>query len=235
MTDWDSQRTIEHRQTTLSFAVGLTDAFTGGHPDHDDVIVDLVGERADPVRNPSGYYVFVDLEADVVTLVVDGGDEYADVRRTVVLDESAGAESTGGTDADTHVVTDPKEPLEIVLTPTPAYAFPGSTTVVRGHVEDAGGAPIAGASVSLREFDPVVETTDTGEFALWVPATGEDVQRRDGRNVVVVDGDAGNGRAIADGDGADPTLVVSHPDHGERAEPIEVAAGTKTVQYVTIE
>jgi hypothetical protein len=88
--------------------------------------------------------------------------------------------------------------------------------------------------VSLREFDPVVETTETGEYALWVPATGEDVQRREGRNVVVVGGNADNGRALADGDGTDPTLVVDHPDYDEVTERVAVDAGTKTVHYVTV-
>jgi len=246
MTDWHPPRTVDHREATLSFAVRLTDAFTGNRPEDVTVAIDPVD--VDPVLNPSGYHVFLDLDADAVTLTVDGGDDYVDERRRVLFDPEAadadpGSDTAVAGDDDgseavpTHVVEDPSTPLEIELTPTPAYAFPSSTTTVRGHVEDADGDPVAGATVTLREFDPVVETTDSGEFALWAPVTAEHVVRRDGRNVVVVDSIDGNGTsgtALADGDGTDPTLVVEHPDFGETTEPVEVAAGARTVHYVTL-
>lgn len=234
MTDWEPPRTVAHHETSLAFAVSLVDEFTGDRPDN-GVDVALETLDATPVSNPGGYFVFLDLNADEVIVTVDGGDRYADERRRVVLDDDAdetGPDDTSG-GAMTHVVTDRSEPVEITLTPAPGYEFPPTATVVRGHVRDADSAPVAGATVSLREFDPEVETTATGEFALFVPVTAEDIQRRDGKNVVVVSD--GNGRALADGDGADPTLVVRHPDHGETAEQIEVAAGTRTVHYVTLE
>ena len=248
MTDWHPPRTVTHRETTLGFAVRLTDGFTGDWPDGATVEIDPAD--VEPVVNRSGYHLFLDVDADAVTLTVDGGDSYVDERRRVVLAHDADGDGAGNSDAEidtddvsgdvpTHVVTDPAEPIEIELTPTPAYAFPSSTTTVRGHVEDDDGDPVAGATVALREFDPTVATTDDGEFALWVPATAEHVARRDGRNVVVVDsidtgGNAG-GTALADGDGTDPTLVVDHPDHGETTEPVEVAAGSRTVHYVTLD
>jgi len=246
MTDWHPPRTVAHRDATLSFAVRLTDRFTGDRPEGTRFAVDPVD--VDPVTNRSGYHVFLDLDADAVTLTVDGGDRYVDERRRVLLapdvdpDDAPGTGDTdGGTDESeetppTHVVTDPGDPLEIDLCPTPAYGFPSSTTTVRGHVEDADGDPVAGATVALEEFDPVVETTGTGEFALWVPVSAEHVVRREGRNVVVVDSLASDGgTALADGDGTDPTLVVSHPERGGTSEGLEVAAGTRTVHYVTLE
>ncbi|MEF8851053.1 MAG: hypothetical protein V5A28_01355 [Haloarculaceae archaeon] len=239
MTDWHPPRTVSHRETELAFAVRLTDGFTGERPAGATLSLDPVD--ASPVTNRSGYRVFLDLDADAVTLAVDGGDRYVDERRRVVLsgDDDAADDTdadAGESDVPTHVVTDPADPLELELSPTPAYAFPSSTTVVRGHVEDADGDPVAGASVTLREFDPVVETTGTGEFALWVPVSAEHVVRRDDRDVVVVDQLASDGgAALADGDGTDPTLVVSHPDRGETSEPIEVAAGSRTVHYVTLQ
>jgi hypothetical protein len=247
MTDWHPPRTVAHRDTTLAFAVRLTDRFTGDRPDGATLSVDPVD--ADPVTNRSGYHVFRDVDADAVTLTVDGGDRYVDERRRVVLDPGADpddpADDAGAaaTDDDgereavpTRVVSDPSDPLEIGLSPTPAYGFPSSTTTVRGHVTDADGDPVAGATVALAALDPVVETTETGEFALWVPVSAEHVVRRDGRNVVVVDSLASDGgTALADGDGTDPTLVVSHPDYGETTEALEVAAGTRTVRYVTLD
>lgn len=242
MTDWNPPRTVSHREATLSFAVRLVDAFTGDRPEEVTLSVDPVD--AEPVTNQSGYHVFLDLAAEELTLTVDGGDAYVDERRHVVLDPDAGGNSGSDDGSEespdgvpTHVVTDVSEALAIELTPTPAYAFPTSTTVVRGHVRDGDGDPVAGATVTLREFDPVVETTETGEFAVWAPVSAEHVVRRDDRRVVVVDGVGGNsnGAALADGDGTDPTLVVDHPDHGETTEPIEVAAGTRTVHHVTLD
>jgi len=246
MTNWHPPRTVDHREATLAFAVRLTDGFTGDRPE--DVTVSIDPVDVDPVLNPSGYHVFLDLDADAVWLTVDGGDDYVDERRRVVLDPDAAdadpdnteiaADPDENEDVPTRVLDDSSDPIEIELTPTPAYAFPSSTTTIRGHVETADGDPVAGATVALREFDPVVETTATGEFALWAPVSAEHVVRRDGRNVVVVDSVGGNGTsgtALADGDGTDPTLVVDHPEYGETSEPVEVAAGDRTVHYVTLD
>ena len=241
MTDWHPPRTVSHREATLSVAVRLVDAFTGDRPEEVTLSVDPVD--AEPVTNRSGYHVFLDLAAAELTLTVDGGDAYADERRRVVLDPDAVEESDAADgaaspdDVETHVVTDVSEALTIELTPTPAYAFPTSATVVRGHVRTGDGDPVAGATVTLREFDPVVETTETGEFAVWAPVSADHVVRREDRRVVVVDAIGGNGTgaALADGDGTDPTLVVDHPDHGETTESLEVAAGTRTVHHVTLD
>lgn len=238
MTDWNPPRTVEHRGRSLAFAVQLVDQFTGDEP-ADGVTVEAESIDGSPVKNPSGYYLFLDLEPSEVTLVVDGGDRYVDQRRRIVVDEGGDADAAGrssGEEPPVHVVTDPSDPLVVSLPPTPAYEFPGTSTVLRGHVRDGDGEAVERASVSLREFEPVVETTGSGEYALWVPATAEQVLRRDGRNVVVADGVTGNGRRAADGGGGtDPTLVVSHPDYGEVAERIEVPAGTRTVCHVAFE
>ncbi|MEF8783312.1 MAG: hypothetical protein V5A39_02205 [Haloarculaceae archaeon] len=246
MTDWEPPRTVEHRETSIAFAVSLVDGFTGNRPDS-GITVALESVDAEPVANRSGYHVFLDLAVDEMTLSVGGGDRYVDERRRIVIADSedrpnaddppdrAEAAPAAADGIETSVVSDPAEPIEIELVPTPAYEFPPTATVVRGHVEDANGDPVTGATVSLREFDPEVETTDVGEFALFVPVTAEDVRRREGRNVVVVGGGAGNGRALTDGTGTDPTLVVDHPDGTETTRQIEVAAGTRTVHYVTVE
>lgn len=236
MTDWNPPRAVEHRGRSLDFAVRLVDRFTGDEPS-DEVTIEAASIDASPVKNPSGYHLFFDLEPSEVTLVVDGGDRYVDQRRHVVLEpDTAASDASNDGESQPHVVTDPSDPIVVSLSPTPAYEFPTTSTVLRGHVRDGDDQPVEGASVSLREFDPVVETTGTGEYALWVPATAEHVMRRNGGNVVVVDGLTGNGRRAADGGGGtDPTLVVSHPDYGDVAERIEVSAGTRTVCHVTLE
>jgi len=230
----DSPRTTEYRETTRGFAASLTDAFTGDRPSGVEVTLDPVDD--DPIVNPSGFHVFLAFEPDEVLLTVDGGDRYVDERRRVLLGEAAreADEADGADGPPVAVVDDPTEPVEVELTPTPAYEFPPTTTVLRGHVRDGDGDPVVGAEVRLREFDPVVETTEAGEYALFVPATSEDVTRRDGQNVVAVD-DGNGSRPVADGGtGVDPTLAVRHPDYGERAHRVEVAAGTSTVHHVTL-
>jgi hypothetical protein len=240
MTDREAPRTVEQRGRSLAFAVRLVDAFTGDQP-RDGVTVETDRSDVTPVRNASGYVCFLDVDADAVTMTIDGGDRYVDERRRVRLDEEADDGTPGGdrasADADppVSVVSDPSEPVVVELSPTPAYGFPDTTTVVRGHVMDEDEEPVGGARVSLREFDPVVETTASGEYALWVPVNATHVRSREDRSVVVVDGLTDAGRAAADGGpGTDPTLVVSHPTGGETAEQIEVRAGTRTVHYVTL-
>ena len=251
MTDWEAPRTVEHRRRSLAFALRLVDRFTGDQPTG-GVAVETASADVTPVRNASGYYLFLDVGGAEVTVTIDGGDRYVDERRRVVLDGPTGAASranevptedaeekeatdSGSEGPPEHVVADPAEPLVVALTPTPAYAFPETTTLIRGHVSDADGDPVARASVSLREIEPVVETTASGEFALWVPATARHVRSRDGRSEVVVDAVSSSGLAAADGGpGTDPTLVASHPDRGETSEQLEVAAGTRTVHYLTL-
>jgi hypothetical protein len=228
MTNDHRPRTVEKRGTNLSFAVLLRDVFTGGRPDA-DVDVRIDSALADSAVNPSGFHVFLDVEAESVTLTVDGGDDYVDQEWTVVL--SGSVPDTG----PVFEVSAPSDPLVVELTPTPAYEFPDTTTVIRGHVEDADGTPIDDATVTLQEFDPVVETTTNGEFALFVPATADQVMRRDGRNVVVVD-DGGDDQVVTNGGhGTDPTLEVTHPSHDDAVEQLEVESGTRNVHYVTLD
>lgn len=238
VTDWRTARTVEHRGSSLGLAVRLVDVFTGERPAA-DLSVSLAESDAAPVFNPSGYHVFLQLPAGSVTLVVDGDERYFDERRRIHL---SGEPTDAAADADgappSVALDDRTTPVVVELTPTPAYEFPDSTTTVRGHVEDADGAPIKGATVSLPEFDVATQTTETGEYALFVPVNSADVVRRDGRKFVRVDdGDAAraDGRGVANGGtGHDPTIAVTHPSYPGREERIAVEAGTRTVHYVTL-
>lgn len=232
MRDWRSTRTLEHRGNSLGFAVRLEDAFTGSQPS-EDITVSLAEVDVEPVRNPSGYHVFLELPVETVTLTVDGGERYFDEQRRVDLS----GEMTADDDPSTVVVEDRSDPVVVELTPTWAYEFPDTATTIRGHVEDADGGPIEGATVAIREFDVATWTSEAGEYALFVPVTSEHVVRQNGRKRVRVDGDAdSNGRGVANGGtGHDPTLVVTHPSYPEVAEQVEVEAGTRTVHYVTLE
>lgn len=231
MSDWRAARTVEHRDTSLGFAVRLADARTGERPSA-DVEVSLAALDVEPVVNPSGYHVFFELPVETVTLVVDGTERYFDEERRVHLHGEAPP-----ADDPTGVVLDDRTiPVVVELTPTPAYEFPETATTVRGHVETDDGAPIEGAIVTLPAFDVATRTTATGEYALWVPVTSDDVVRENGRKYVRVDGGAGeNGRGVANGRaGRDPTLAVTHPSYPDHEEQLAVEAGTRTVHYVTL-
>lgn len=192
--------------TTLSLAVEVTDAVTGGRPAGSPE-VSLAGVDAEPVVNRSGYHLFFDLEADAVTVRVDGGERYADAERADVPTFDPGP----GFDA-----TDPADlPVETVeLRPTPAYEFPAAATVVRGTVRDAGGAPVAGATVTVEGVDRTTTSTDAGEYVLFFARPFDD------------------GVGVSDGsvrvDGSNPTVTASHGVYGTTSATFAVPEGSLT-------
>jgi hypothetical protein len=178
-TEWEATERVGEITTTLSFAVEVVDAFTGGRPTGTPT-VSLADRRVTAVRNPSGFHLFVDLETDPVEVVVDGSDRYFDERLTVY-------HSSPAPDGASAVeVTDRSTPVEIELTPTPAFQFSPGATTVRGTVVDDTGSAVPDAAVSLDGFAPTARTTTAGEFALVVPVTAADVVR-DGDGTRVAD------------------------------------------------
>lgn len=129
------------RETTVSLAVRLTDRFTGGRPVGSPG-VSVAGYDAAAVENPSGYRVFLDLPETLpepVAVTVDGTARYESVREAVDLSERRREWEENGV-----------EPLvDLELTPTPAYDFPAGTTLVRGQLWGAAGAPVSGATIAL--------------------------------------------------------------------------------------
>lgn len=169
-------------ETSLSLAVDLRDGVAGGRPTGSPS-VSLADRPEAFTRTPSGYDVLTDLPADVgeVTVVVDGGDAHLSERRTVDLDD------------------DRSTPETIELLPSPAYPFGGGATVVRGIVYDEREAPVAGATVTIRDRDEVTRTTPAGEYALWIRSIGSD--------------DVSDADALQVG-GDTPTLEATHPETG---------------------
>ena len=205
-TTWAVTRRVGELTTSLSFAVELVDAYTGGRPSGSQTVA-LADQSVTAVENPSGYHLFLDLRADPVDVVVDGGDRYFDERVTV---SHSGAAPDGSSAVE---VTDRSTPVEIDLTPTPAFQFSPGTTTIRGTVVDEAESAVPDAAVSLDGFAPTARTTAAGEFALLVPVTASDVVR-DGDEKRVTDptggptdgasgDDAGNG-SPATGSGNGP-------------------------------
>ena len=192
---WEVTQRVGELTTRLSFAVELVDAYTEGRP-LGSPTVGLAAQRVVAVENPSGYYLFPDLTTDPVDVVVDGGDRYFDERVTVYHSTSA------PDDASAVEVTDRSTPVEISLTPTPAFQFAPGTTTIRGTVVDDAGTAVVDAAVSLDGFAPTARTTATGEFALLVPATASDVVRDgDGKRVTDPTASTGGGSSEDPGNG----------------------------------
>ena len=235
-TEWENVTRVAQQRTTLSFAVLLVDSVTDGRPSS-DVTVDLNDSPAKAVENLSGFHLFLDLADDPVTLTVDGGDRYFDERETVYHSQSPPRGATDVTDA-----TDASKPVEVTLTPTPAYQFAAGTTLIRGRVTDSSADPddrdVAGATVSLEGFSTEGKTTEAGEYVLYVPATAENVHRKNGDRLVTVPSENGggggggspgnNGPPGNNDEVSNPELTVSHPDHPTVSEEIEVEAGVLT-------
>ncbi len=98
----------------VSLIVGLTDGFTGKKPETSQLHVAVEG-AASPVRKKEGYYIFTNLDSDIVTVIVNS-PEYQQVKKRVVLSE-----------------LDRQEPfLGIRLQPGRAYPNRVGATVVYG-------------------------------------------------------------------------------------------------------
>lgn len=251
---WKFATKVATQTTTLSFAVDLVDPVTGGRPG-DEVTVSLTDAPAEPVTNPSGYRLFIEVAEDPVTLVVDGGDRFFDEQTTV----PHGSKESGGQSPEPETVT-------IVLTPTPAYQFAAGTTLLRGIVTEdplPEGARVADATVSLainpaEDEDETIEvpTTASGEYVLRVPISTDRVVSGDGdRWLSAPDGsqspgngngppgngngppDDGNGNGGDDDEFQPPTheVTVSHAEYDSDTAQIPIRAGATTRHDVILD
>jgi len=197
--------------TTLSLAVRLVDRYTGGLPIGDPE-VRIENRDVDPVRNPSGYHVFLDLDPGTVTVAVDGGRYYVDERVT-------GVDAVDLTDPATNVdLSDPATlPLErIELAPAPPYLFPSTATTVRGTVHDPAGKGLSDATVSITDVNRDTRTDANGEFVLFLDSARDEHATVDDGAVRV------NGTA--------PVLTVSHPDLGSTSDTLADSGGRSVLR-----
>ena len=146
----------------VSLAVWLVDEFTG-KPAIADLTVSLKEINQKPIKNPSGYYCFTDLNDGDYTIVVKPTVPLAnlyfhkEVKITVPMPNKL-------------------EPVkEIILKPTLSYPFPSYTTLIRGFVvETIGGKTEPIINVPVYRLMPgnkkdVETTTDrNGEYALYL-------------------------------------------------------------------
>lgn len=215
--------TLGTASSHLSLAVRPMDSFTGRSAiDGPDVTLE---DRPDePVRNPSGYFVFLDIEPGSVTVLVNGGSRFLDER-------IPGVTAVDITDPATTV--DPADPTTfpvetVELTPSPAYPFPSGTTLIRGRVLDPSDEPIPGATVGIRNHDAGTRTDRNGEYVVFIdPVPAADVTTVDDRRVFEVNDSA-------------PELEVNDPNAGTKTVTLDdggdsiVEVGTLTVHDITL-
>ena len=142
--------------TTLSLAVSLQDDYTGDRP-IGGVKVFLEGRDLKSVKNPSGYYLFLDLAGSEYQVRVET-DYYFSEKTTVKLPE-----------------LDPLNPVvQVKLKPEPSYPFSPGTTLIRGMVYGSDQNPAAGAKVEVPGKNVNNITTEKGEFVLYFKGLSEE-------------------------------------------------------------
>ena len=125
----DGKAILESDVTRLSLAVYLQDGFSKVEP-IGRADVQISGLKK-PLRNPSSYYLFLDLPA---------GDYKLQARSDYYFDQDIGPikiEAQGV-----------KDPLVISLLPGPSYPFPPGETLVRGILRDSNQNPVSSAHLS---------------------------------------------------------------------------------------
>jgi hypothetical protein len=155
----------------LSLAVRLTDEYTGKTP-IGSAAVYLEGLEVKPVKNLSGYYLFLDLPAGEYRVLVETAYYFAqDITVSLPL-------------------PDPDPVVEIILKPGPSYPFSPGATLIRGMVEDSQGNQSAGAVVSstVPDFDTL--TAARGEFVCcYTGLSDEDIVIINGKRVLIGEGE----------------------------------------------
>lgn len=196
----------------LSLAVDITDDYQENRITS-DCNVCLQDHNTQPVKNPCGYYLFLDLKGDNETVLVQGGDHYFDnTSEKITLDE-----------------LDPLSPVvHITLKPTPSYPFPSSATLIRGCVMDSQNNGISGAALTVKKTEFETHTTATGEFVIYFRGLHDyDVETEHGKKMVKIDG-------------KNPVLNIEHPDYRnnkgkilKKKVTVEVEEGKTTLFSIT--
>lgn len=189
----------------LSLAINLIDDYSPGEI-VGEVGVSLKGLVMNPVRNPSGYYLFLNLPENNYTVQVKGGEFYFDT----------GKENVNPTDLDKR-----NPVINITLYPTPSYPFPPTATLIMGRVQDSMGKGIPNAVLNVGESDIQARTTGKGDFVIYFKGLKKD-------DVTLIDG-----KKLVNINGKTPILEILHPDYGKKTISVEVEERKITSLSVT--
>ncbi|MCL7412022.1 MAG: hypothetical protein M8353_00175 [ANME-2 cluster archaeon] len=198
--------------TRLSLAVDIADDYQESRI-ISDCNVYLQDHDTQPVKNPGGYYIFLDIKGNNDTVLVQGGDHYFDNKsEKITFDEL---------DTLSPVV-------HITLKPTPSYPFPSSATLIRGCVIDTQNNGISGAALTVKKTEFETQTTTTGEFVIYFRGFNE-------YNIETV-----NGKKMVKIDGKNPVLNIEHTDYRnnkgkilKKKVTVEVEEGKTTLLSIT--
>ncbi len=196
---------IESVSTKLSLGVYIIDDYSGmeatGNFD-----VSIKGQNINPVKNPSGYYLFLDLSGDRYDVQVNGGEHFFDEEIENVRLEDL--------DIQNPIVN-------VALSPKPSYKFPPSATLIRGIVKNPQGKGIDGALLGIKESSIRTRTAQNGEFVIYFKGLNKDnvIQSAEKKLVKI--------------NGKNPVLEIKHPDYRKKRMSIEVDEGRTTSLSVT--
>jgi hypothetical protein len=183
--------------TRISLAVELVDKYTNEQAvGRVRVFIKEVSQEGR--KNPSGYFLFLNIPDGVYTISVKS-EHYLDEERVLSLPSSL-----------------PENPLvSIFLEPRPSYPFPPGATLIRGLVRDPVDNPIAEARVEIVGKNIENRSAENGEFVLYFGALKEtDIIRVNGKSFV-----KGNGDQMI-------TVRANHPNYGTLSATTEVQEGT---------
>lgn len=128
---------VEQTITRLALAVRLRDDYTPIGGPIGKVNVSLSDQKIEAIKNPTGYYLFLDLPSDTYRVVVET-DYYFDEDVNV-----------------TTATLDPTSPIvNITLKPDSTYPFPAGSTLIRAVVRESGGSAIQGSKVKATVILP---------------------------------------------------------------------------------
>lgn len=183
--------------TRVSLAVELVDKYTNERAvGRARVLIKEVSHEGK--KNPSGYFLFLNIPDGVYTVSVKS-EYYLDEERLLSLPSSF-----------------PENPsVSILLEPRPSYPFPPGATLIRGLVRDPADNPIAEAHVEIVGKNIENRSGENGEFVLYFGGLKEaDVIRVNGKLFV-----KGNGDQMI-------TVRANHPNYGTVSTTTEVQEGT---------
>ena len=168
----------EKVNTQLSLAVMPIDDYTMNQP-IGRVNITIKDWNIEAERNPSGYYIFIDLKQGEYSIQVRS-DYY---REQLIEGIDVSPRANGETiDAFLERILH-----NITLKPKPSYPFPPRATLIRGNVRDSQNEYAENANVRIVNTTYETETSKKGEFVFYFPPLKEsEIIKDDGRRYVKV-------------------------------------------------
>lgn len=163
------------------------------------------------LQNPSGYYVFLDLNVDTFTVGIENRNYFSE---EVEVDIP-------------HITT--KYPVVTVrMKPNYFYPFPLRSTLIRGKVVNKEGNPVSGASIEVYRSNIINKSEQDGRFVLYFdPLTEDDIKIENGRRYVKINSSVNIRLEIKHPNYRDEEISINNVEEGEEillTEPVLLLA-----------